>query len=263
MLSSRNPDWKPGDRVVLNGWGLGETHYGAYAERARVKGEWLVPLPPAFSAREAMAIGTAGYTAMLCVEALERAGLTPDRGPAVVTGASGGVGSVAVALLAKLGWHVVASTGRPAEADFLRELGAAAVIDRAELSAPGKPLGAERWAAGIDAVGGHTLANVLASTRPEGAVACCGLTESMDLPGSVAPFILRGVSLLGINSVYQPKDVRLSAWERLAVDLDPAKLGRLTTEIPFESLVDAGAAIVEGRVRGRLVVPVAGLPVGG
>ncbi len=218
--TSSHPGWKPGDNVILNGWGLGETHLGAYAEKARVKGDWLVRLPPGMTAREAMAIGTAGYTAMLAVMALERAGLDPSRGPIVVTGAAGGVGSVAVALLAKLGYRVVASTGRPDEAPYLKGLGAAEVIERKELTGPVRPLGKERWAGGIDAVGSTTLANVLAMTRYGGAVAACGLAGGMDLPGSVAPFILRGVSLLGIDSVMCPLPIRQEAWLRLAADLD-------------------------------------------
>lgn len=254
VISSTNGDWKAGDKVVLNGWGVGEVHYGAYAGRARLKGDWLVPLPEAFTPVQAMGIGTAGYTAMLSVLALEAAGLTPEAGPVVVTGASGGVGSVAVAILAKLGWHVIASTGRPEEADFLKDLGAAEIIDRAELSAPGKPLGKERWAAGVDAVGSHTLANVLAQTKYHGAVACCGLAQGMDLPASVAPFILRGISLIGIDSVMAPKPKRLEAWRRLAADLDPAKLSAISTEIGFGSIVEAATKIVEGKIRGRVVV---------
>src|SRR5262245_26023698 len=203
--ASSHPDWKPGDKVILNGWGCGETHLGCYAQKARVKGDWLVPLPAGMSARDAMAVGTAGYTAMLAVMALERHGLTPDRGPVVVTGASGGVGSVAIALLARLRYHVVASTGRPQETPYLRDLGAAEVIDRAELTATPRPLAKERWAGGIDSVGSVTLANVLSMTRYGGAVAACGLAGGMDLPASVAPFILRGVSLLGIDSVYRPR----------------------------------------------------------
>ncbi|HEX2019750.1 MAG TPA: MDR family oxidoreductase [Aurantimonas sp.] len=254
VVTSSHPDWKPGDRVILNGWGVGETHHGAYAGRARLKGEWLVPLPERFTSADAMAIGTAGYTAMLCILALERAGLSPESGPVVVTGAAGGVGSVAVALLAGLGWHVVASTGRPGEAGWLRDLGAAEIIDRSELSEPGKPLAKERWAAGVDAVGSHTLANVLAATRYGGAVACCGLAQGMDLPASVAPFILRGISLLGIDSVMAPKHRRIEAWNRLATDLDPGKLRAITTQIGFDAIVDTAKDIVEGKVRGRVAV---------
>jgi acrylyl-CoA reductase (NADPH) len=254
--SSSHPDFKPGDGVILNGWGAGETHLGCYAQKARVRGDWLVPLPPGLSAAEAMAIGTAGYTAMLSVLALEKQGLRPADGPVVVTGAAGGVGSVAIALLASAGWHVVASTGRAAEADYLKGLGAAEIIDRAELSAPAKPLGKERWIAGVDSVGSHTLANVLAMTRYGGAVAACGLAQGMDLPASVAPFILRGVSLLGVDSVMCPKPRRLAAWARLARDLDRAKLASLTTTIGFDELPGTAAKILAGEVRGRVVVEI-------
>jgi len=258
VIASANPDWQPGDRVILNGWGVGEVHHGAYAGRARVRGEWLVPLPAGMSAAEAMAVGTAGYTAMLCVLALERHGIVPARGPVVVTGAAGGVGTVAVSILSKLGYSVVASTGRPQEAGFLHDLGAAEVIDRAELSGPARPLGKERWAGGVDAVGSHTLANVLSMTSYGGAVAACGLAGGMDLPASVAPFILRGVSLLGIDSVMAPRDIRLEAWRRIAEDLDRAKLAALSTTIPFDGVVRAAHDIVEGKVRGRLVVEMPG-----
>ncbi len=254
VLSSTNPDWKEGDKVILNGWGVGETHFGAYAARARVKGDWLVPLPEGMSAATAMAIGTAGYTAMLSVMALERHGLTPDRGPMIVTGAAGGVGSVAVALLSKLGYHVIASTGRPAESGYLHDLGAAEIIAREELSGPAKPLNKERWAGGIDAVGSHTLANVLSMTSYGGAIAACGLAQGMDLPGSVAPFILRGVSLLGIDSVMAPRELRLEAWQRLATDLDHAKLERLAKRIGFDDIIQAAHDIVDGKIRGRVVV---------
>jgi acrylyl-CoA reductase (NADPH) len=254
VLKSSNPDWKAGDKVILNGWGTGETHFGAYAGRARVKGEWLVPLPAGMTPAQAMSVGTAGYTAMLCIMALERHGLTPSSGPVVVTGAAGGVGSVAIAILAKLGWHVIASTGRAAEEGYLKGLGAAEIIDRNELSAPGRPLGKERWAAAVDSVGSHTLANVLAQTSYGGAVAACGLAQGMDLPGSVAPFILRGVSLLGIDSVMAPKARRIEAWTRIAADLDRAKLEAITTIMPFSGLMNAAADIVAGKVRGRLVV---------
>ncbi len=254
--ASANPAFKPGDEVLLNGWGLGETHLGGYAQKARVKAEWLTPLPKGLTRAQAMAIGTAGYTAMLSLLALERHGVTPAMGPAIVTGASGGVGSVAVALLAKAGWRVIASTGRPQEADWLKGLGAAEVIDRNELSAPGRPLGKERWAAGVDSVGSHTLANVLAQTSYGGAVAACGLAQGMDLPASVAPFILRGVSLLGIDSVMCPQPRRLAAWARLANDLDPAKLASLTTTIPFEQTIDAARSILDGVIRGRVVVEI-------
>jgi acrylyl-CoA reductase (NADPH) len=255
--SSSHPSWKPGDKAILNGWGLGETHLGAYAAKSRVKGDWLVPLPQSMSTRDAMAIGTAGYTAMLAVLALERHGLTPQHGPAIVTGAAGGVGSVAVAVLAKLGWHVMASTGRPQEADYLKSLGASEIIDRAEFTGPAKPLAKERWAAGVDNVGSTTLANLLSMTKSEGAIAACGLAGGMDLPSSVAPFILRGVSLLGINSVTCPLAVRREAWQRLERDLDREKLAAMTSEIGLADVVDAGKRIVEGQIRGRVVVKVA------
>ncbi|RAI45771.1 MDR family oxidoreductase [Rhodoplanes roseus] len=255
--SSNHPDWKPGDRVVVNGWGCGETHLGFYGEKARVKGDWLVPLPAGIAARDAMAIGTAGYTAMLAVLALEHHGLGPDRGPVVVTGAAGGVGSVAVSILAKLGWHVIASTGRTEEADYLKELGAAEVIARQDLSGPAKPLAKERWAAGVDSVGSTTLANVLSMTRYHGAVAACGLAGGMDLPTSVAPFILRGVALLGVDSVMCPQHLRREAWRRLDTDLDRRKLAKMTEEIGLDGVFDAGRRIVEGLVRGRIVVKIA------
>ena len=254
VISSDNPDWKAGDKVVLNGWGVGETHHGAYAGRARVKGDWLVPLPDGMSAREAMAVGTAGYTAMLCILALERHGIDPARGPVVVTGAAGGVGSVAVAVLSRLGYQVVASTGREAEHGYLKDLGAAEIIDRAELSGPAKPLARERWAGGVDAVGSHTLANVLSMTSYGGAVAACGLAQGMDLPTSVAPFILRGVSLLGIDSVMAPKEIRMEAWRRIASDLDRDKLAAITTVMPFDDVIKAAGDIIAGSVRGRLVI---------
>jgi len=252
--SSRHPGWAPGDQVILDGWGLGETHLGAYAQKARVKGDWLVRRPQGISARDAMAIGTAGYTAMLSVMALERAGVTPARGPVVVTGAAGGVGSVAIALLAKLGFAVIAATGRPEEAPYLKELGAAEVIERKELTGPVRPLGKERWAGGIDAVGSTTLANVLSMTRYGGAVAACGLAGGMDLPTSVAPFILRAVSLLGIDSVMCPMPQRQEAWRRLETGLDHAKIAAMTTEIQLADVVEAGQRIVAGGVRGRIVV---------
>lgn len=254
VIQSSHPDWKAGDKVVLNGWGVGETHYGAYAGHARVKGDWLVPLPEGLTAHQAMAVGTAGYTAMLCILALERHGITPARGPVVVTGAAGGVGSVAISILSRLGYHVVASTGRAAEETYLRDLGAAEIIARDELSGPAKPLGKERWAGGVDAVGSHTLANVLSMTSYGGAVAACGLAQGMDLPASVAPFILRGVSLLGIDSVMAPKPIRVEAWRRIASDLDHAKLAALSTTIGFDGIVQAANDIVEGKVRGRIVV---------
>ncbi|MBZ9720826.1 MULTISPECIES: MDR family oxidoreductase [unclassified Mesorhizobium] len=254
VISSSHPDWRAGDKVVLNGWGVGETHFGAYAGRARVRGDWLVPLPQGISPHDAMAVGTAGYTAMLCVMALERHGILPDRGPVVVTGAAGGVGSVAVSILSSLGYHVIASTGRNAESPFLMDLGAAEVISREELAQPAKPLAKERWAGGIDAVGSHTLANVLSMTSYGGAVAACGLAGGMDLPASVAPFILRGVSLLGIDSVMAPKAVRLEAWRRIGTDLDLQKLASLSSTIGFDGIVDAARDIVEGKIRGRVVV---------
>jgi acrylyl-CoA reductase (NADPH) len=255
--TSAHPDWKPGDKVVLNGWGLGETHLGAYAQKARVKGDWLVRLPTSMSTRDAMAIGTAGYTAMLAVIALERYGLKPESGPLVVTGAAGGVGSVAVAILAKRGFQVTASTGRPEEADYLKRLGAAEIIERKELSGPVRPLAKERWAGGVDSVGSTTLANVLAMIRYRGAVAACGLAGGMDLPMSVAPFILRGVALLGIDSVYRPRVDRDEAWKRLEFDLDRAKLVEMSTEIGLGDVIEAARLIVEGRVRGRIVVKIA------
>jgi acrylyl-CoA reductase (NADPH) len=251
---SSHPDWTAGDKVICNGWGLGETHLGAYAQKARVKGGWLVRLPPTMSAREAMAIGTAGYTAMLCVMALERAGVTPGSGPVIVTGAAGGVGSVAVALLSKLGFEVAASTGRPQEADYLKSLGATEIIDRKDLAGPAKPLAKERFAGGIDSVGSTTLANVLSMTRYGGAVAACGLAGGMDLPTSVAPFILRGVSLLGIDSVMCPLDKRVAAWKRLETDLDRQKLAAMTTDIPLETVLETAPSIIGGGVRGRIVV---------
>jgi acrylyl-CoA reductase (NADPH) len=254
--SSTHPSWKTGDQVILNGWGLGETHLGAYAEKARVKGDWLVRRPARISAREAMAIGTAGYTAMLAVMALERAGIDPSRGPVIVTGAAGGVGSVAVALLAKLGYAVVASTGRPEESAYLKELGASEIVNRSELTGAVRPLGKERWAGGIDVVGSTTLANVLSMTRYGGAVAACGLAGGMDLPSSVAPFILRGVSLLGIDSVVCPLAVRQEAWRRLEADLDRAKIAAMVNEIGLDEVIGAGRRIVEGKVRGRIVVKI-------
>jgi acrylyl-CoA reductase (NADPH) len=254
--TSTNAAWKPGDKVILDGFGLGETHLGGYGERARVKGEWLVALPRGMSGRDAMAIGTAGYTAMLSVMALEHHGVAPDRGPVVVTGAAGGVGSVAITLLAKLGYRVIASTGRPQEAPYLTGLGAAEIIDRAELTATPRPLGRERWAGGIDTVGSTTLANVLSMTKYGGAVAACGLAGGMDLPASVAPFILRGVCLLGIDSVMCALKTRREAWNRLASDLDQGKLAAMTTEVGLGQAPDFGAAIVEGRVRGRIVVKI-------
>lgn len=254
--ASSNPEFKPGDAVVLNGWGLGETHLGAYAEKVRVKGDWLIPLPQGLTAQQAMAVGTAGYTAMLCLMALERHGVRPERGPAVVTGAVGGVGSVAVALLAKAGWHVIASTGRLEEADYLKSLGASEIIERSELTSPAKPLAKERWAAGVDTVGSTTLANVLAMTKYGGAVAACGLAGGMDLPSTVAPFILRNVSLLGVDSVMAPKALRIEAWNRIARELDHDKLAAMTSTIPLDGVMEAGKEIVAGRIKGRVVVEI-------
>ena len=255
--TSQHPDYKPGDAVVHTGWGVGETHLGAYAERARVRGDWLVPLPGGLTPDQAMAIGTAGYTAMLSLMALDAHGVGPSDGPALVTGASGGVGSVAVALLARAGWHVIASTGRESEAGYLKGLGAAEILDRAELGKPGKPLGKERWAAAVDAVGSATLANVLAMTKSDGAVAACGLAQGMDLPTSVAPFILRGVSLLGINSVTTPQTKRRQAWARLARELDLDKLAAMTRRVSLKDVGGLGEDILAGRIRGRTVVDVA------
>ncbi|MGL3111643.1 MDR family oxidoreductase [Bradyrhizobium zhanjiangense] len=254
--ASSHPQWKAGDKVVCTGWGMGETHLGAYAEKARVKGDWLVALPQGLSARDAMAIGTAGFTAMLSVLALEKHGISPKSGPVVVTGAAGGVGSVATAVLSKLGYHVIASTGRASEADYLKHLGAAEVIDRNELSAPAKPLAKERWAGGVDSVGSTTLANLLSMTKYGGAIAACGLAAGMDLPSSVAPFILRGVCLLGIDSVMCPIEPRKAAWQRLASDLDRTKLAEITHEIPLAEVPDWGAKILAGAVRGRIVVKI-------
>jgi acrylyl-CoA reductase (NADPH) len=254
--SSSDPKWKPGDTVILNGWGTGETHLGAYAQKSRVKGSWLVRLPPGMTERDAMAVGTAGYTAMLAVMALERHGLKPSSGAILVTGAAGGVGSVAIAILAKLGFSVIASTGRAEEADYLKSLGAAEIITRAELAAPPRPLAKERWAGGIDSVGSTTLVNALSMTKYGGAVAACGLAGGMDLPGSVAPFILRGVSLLGIDSVQCALELRTEAWRRLASDLDRGKLQQMTREIGLNEVISVAGTILEGRVRGRIVVKI-------
>jgi acrylyl-CoA reductase (NADPH) len=254
VIESLNPAFRSGESVLLNGFGLGETHFGGYAEIARVKSEWLVPLPPEFTAADAMAIGTAGYTAMLSVMALEDAGIMPEKGPVLVTGASGGVGSVAIALLARLGYEVIASTGRTEGTEYLKQLGASGVIPRTECSGEAKPLSKERWAGAIDSVGSKTLANVLASTKYGGAVAACGLAQGMDLPASVAPFILRGVSLLGIESVYMPMPRRRQAWARLAGDLDREKLQLMTRAIGLGDVFAAAEDILAGRVRGRLIV---------
>jgi acrylyl-CoA reductase (NADPH) len=252
--SSSNPSYQIADKVVLNGWGVGENHWGGLAQMARVKGDWLIPLPSGFTSRQAMAIGTAGYTAMLCVLALERHGVTPSSGEILVSGAAGGVGSVAVAVLAKLGYHVVAVTGRPGETEFLKQLGAREVLDRAHLSAPGKPLTKERWAGAIDVAGSHLLTNICASLRYGGIVAACGLAAGMDFPASVAPFILRGITLAGIDSVMRPRLDRIAAWDRLSQDLDIAKLDLLIEEIPLAQVPARAALFVGGQVRGRIVV---------
>jgi acrylyl-CoA reductase (NADPH) len=253
---SSSPSYKTGDKVLLNGWGVGETHWGGLAQLARVKAEWLIPLPGALTARQAMAVGTAGYTAMLCVMALERHGITPGDGEVLVTGAAGGVGSVAVALLSKLGFRAAAMTGRPAESGFLRELGAAEIVDRAAYAGTGKPLAKERWAAAIDVVGSHTLANVCASLRYGGVVAACGLAGGMDFPGTVAPFILRGITLAGIDSVMRPRPDRVEAWRRLSRDLEVHKLELMAVEISLAQALERAGLFLEGQIRGRLVVDV-------
>lgn len=255
--ASDNQAYKPGDQVVLNGWGVGETHWGGLAQKARVKADWLVPLQSPFTPRQAAAIGTAGYTAMLCVMALERNGVTPDKGDILVTGAAGGVGSVAVAILSKLGYAVTAATGRPEETPFLTALGAKHIIDRAEFTQPGRPLGKERWAGAIDVAGGQVLANVLAQTRYRGTVAACGLAAGMSLPASVAPFILRNVTLAGVDSVMCPRQDRLEAWRRLGQDLDPAKLDSLSHEVALPDVIAIAGQLIEGKIRGRIVVPLA------
>lgn len=257
VIESAHPQWRAGDKVIGTGWGMGEIHLGAYAERARVKGDWLVRLPQGMSGREAMAIGTAGFTAMLAVLALEKHGIEPKDGPVIVTGAAGGVGSVAISLLAGLGFHVIASTGRISESGYLRDLGAADIIDRQELSGAARPLGKERWIGGIDSVGSTTLANLLSMTRYRGAIASCGLAGGMDLPASVAPFILRGVCLLGIDSVMCPPAQRITAWQRLASALDKSKLSEITHEIGLDEVIAAGAKILAGQIRGRVVVKIA------
>ncbi len=251
---SRDPDFKPGDQVLLNGWGVGEGHWGGLAQQARLQGKWLIPLPSAFTPAQAMAIGTAGYTAMLAIMALEKNGVTPDKGEVLVTGANGGVGSFAIALLAKLGYRVVASTGRVSESEYLTSLGAAEIIDRATLAEPGRPLAKERWAGAIDSVGSHTLANICASTRYWGTVATCGLAQGMDFPASVAPFILRGVTLAGIDSVMRPRQDRLDAWARLARDLDVSLLPLISREIGLSEVVETAQLLMDGQVRGRIVV---------
>lgn len=257
VLASSHPNWQAGDAFVHNGWGVGETHWGCLAEKARLKGDWLVKLPRAFTARQAMAIGTAGYTAMLCVLALEDHGVKPDAGEVLVTGATGGVGSVAIALLAKLGYTVVAATGKASEESYLKTLGASSILDRATLSAPGKPFQRERWAGVVDAVGSHTLANALAQTRYGGVVAACGLAQGMDLPATVMPFILRSVTLAGIDSVMAPLAKRQRAWDRLARDLDPALLETMVQEVPLEAAIASAHDLMDGKVRGRVVVKVA------
>jgi acrylyl-CoA reductase (NADPH) len=254
VLQSGHGDWQPGDRFILNGWGVGETHWGCLSQRARLKGDWLVKLPASLSTRQAMAIGTAGYTAMLCVMALDRHGLKPGGGEVLVTGATGGVGSIAIALLARAGHRVVALSGKMNEADYLKALGAVSVIDRKEFAAAGKPLQKERWAGVIDAVGSHTLANALAQTRYGGIVAACGLAQGMDLPASVAPFILRNVTLAGVESVIAPRPLRQQAWDRLAAELDPALLETMITEVPLSGAIDAAHKLMAGEVRGRIVV---------
>ncbi|NKY24868.1 acrylyl-CoA reductase (NADPH) [Nocardia gamkensis] len=256
VTESSHADWSVGDDVILNGWGVGESHWGGLAERARVNGDWLVPRPAEFTARQAMAIGTAGYTASLCVEALLRHGVRPDRGEILVTGATGGVGSIAIALLSRAGFTVAAATGKTAETAYLQQLGAGTVVDRAELAERGKPLQKERWAGVVDTVGSHTLANVCAQTRYGGAVAACGLAQGMDFPATVAPFILRGVTLFGIDSVMAPKQRRLDAWARLARDLDPAALDSIAQEIPLGEAATAAGRLIDGAVRGRIVVDV-------
>ncbi len=253
VTESQSQDFSPGDKVLLNGFGVGEAHWGGYAGMARLNSDWLIKLPKNISPLQAMGVGTAGYTAMLCVMALERYGITPDKGPVIVTGANGGVGSVAIAILSKLGYHVIASTGRPDETDYLENLGAAEIINRSELSDPGRPLGKERWAAGIDAVGSHTLVNLLAQTKYGGAVAACGLAQGFDLPATVMPFILRGIALLGVDSVMASKQLREQAWSRIESDLDMAKLETITTTIGFDDLIDAARDIVEGKIKGRVV----------
>ena len=254
VVESGSSEFKEGDKVLLNGFGVGEVHWGAYAGEARLKSEWLIPLPEKLSAKQAMGVGTAGYTAMLCVMALERYGISPDAGPVVVTGANGGVGTVAISILSKLGYEVIASTGRVGESEFLTELGATSIIDRNELSEAGRPLGKERWAAGIDAVGSTTLANLLAQTNYGGAVAACGLAQGFDLPATVMPFILRGVALLGVDSVMASKDLRAEAWGRIVEDLDLGKLDAITTEIGFEDIIQTATDVVDRKVRGRVVV---------
>jgi len=256
VAHSAHPDYKAGDAVILNGWGVGETHWGGLAQKARVNGNWLVPLPAQFTPQQAMAIGTAGYTAMLCVLALERHGVTPAHGEIVVTGAAGGVGSVATAVLTRLGYRVVAVSGRPEETEYLKRLGAVEVLDRATFATPGKPLGKERWAGAVDVVGSHTLANVCATTKYRGVVTACGLAGGMDFPATVAPFILRGVTLTGIDSVMCPQPERLEAWRRLASDLDVAKLATISQEVGLSDVLPLASKLLNGEVRGRVIVDV-------
>lgn len=256
VTASSDPDFVPGDLVMLNGWGVGEGHWGGLAEKARLQGKWLIPLPTAFTPAQAMAIGTAGYTAMLAIMALENNGVTPDSGDILVTGANGGVGSFAVALLARLGYRVVASTGRMHESDYLQALGAAEIIDRATLSEPGRPLTKERWAGAIDSIGSHTLANICAATRYRGTVAACGLAQGMEFPASVAPFILRGITLAGIDSVTRPRADRIAAWTRLAADLDVSLLPKISHEVGLSEVIDIAPRLLAGKVQGRVVVDV-------
>ena len=256
VTASSDPDFVPGDLVMLNGWGVGEGHWGGLAEKARLQGKWLIPLPTAFTPAQAMAIGTAGYTAMLAIMALENNGVTPDSGDILVTGANGGVGSFAVALLARLGYRVLASTGRMHESDYLQALGAAEIIDRATLSEPGRPLTKERWAGAIDSIGSHTLANICAATRYRGTVAACGLAQGMEFPASVAPFILRGITLAGIDSVTRPRADRIAAWTRLAADLDVSLLPKISHEVGLSEVIDIAPRLLAGKVRGRVVVDV-------
>ncbi len=256
VVESANPRIRAGEQVLLNGYGVGELHWGGLAERARVKGDWLIPLPAGLSAAHAMALGTAGYTAMLCVIALERHGVTPAKGPIIVTGAGGGVGGVAIQLLHRLGFSVTASTGRPQEVEYLRALGTHEIIDRASLTGQGKPLTKARWAGAVDSVGSHTLANICAAMLDDGVVTACGLAQGMDFPGSVAPFILRGVTLVGINSVYRPLADRVEAWERLSREIDFGKLDLMTKTIGLDDVIPAANALIDGKIRGRLVVAI-------
>ena len=256
MTASDSPEWVPGDEVILNGWGVGESHWGGLGQKARVRSEWLIPLPLTLSTREAMTIGTAGYSASLSVEKLIGHGVRPDQGEILVTGATGGVGSIAIALLAKEGFSVVAATGKTAEQEYLRKLGAAAIIDRRDLEAPGKPLQKERWAGVVDSAGSHTLVNACAQTREGGVVIACGLAQGMDFPGFVAPFILRGITVVGIESVRAPRGARIEAWDRLARDLDPVMLETIGAEIGLGGVVGASAALLDGTVRGRILVNV-------